>query len=950
MRLGDLMEWKRNSAAAPKVSLLVAILSLMVLGTGPLAGATETIADWDFSRQDDLNFDGLADGWKREFGEGYPHYLTFAIEPHNPEQAELLRRSDAELLATWRSLRHYLPRLPSLPPSLADLLANRYLRAQLDGGALKIASPRFEVFATYSYRVRLRLRSEGLTHNEAWAEIVFYDGAGRLIDRVESQRLGGTSEWIDVQIGPVAPPDAAIAAEVRLRLESDDRTDMTGAAGFDDIRVEHLPRILTVGDSPLGIYSQDDQPRIRCVVSGLSSPVASVEFSLLDENDEVLQSETLPLGENAVAGERAQPTRPAAQIGYGGTAEWQLPSLGPGFYRVRASLSNDTSSRVAGDQSLSVEHSVAVLANLPPGHSPFGWSLAGPRTPAIPHAAIPDWLSQCHVSWVKYPCWVSPDDTPTADALARLMARLADRGIETVGVLDRPPTDVLAKLGARQGDPAALLFRDVAAWQPLLEPIMTRLGSQTRWWQLGGERDYSFLGRSQLVQMIEGIGQGLQSYGEPIRLVLSWPWLETLPPEQARSWQTVCLSDSLPPTAAEINAYFSEFGPPVDDGEDGEDGGTSGSDRGDAEILSFPERPWILLDPLPAHRYGRTDRIRDLVLQMVAVRQQRIPAAFVSDPFDPEVGLLRPDGTPGEMLLPWRTAAALVGPLQPLGSIEFPQGSDNVVMGDDSRTMLVLWSDSPTTETLYLGENPIQVDVWGRQQPLQQVVVAGRAAHRIRVGPQPTFITGVDRTAAMWQMAVRLEPQRIDSLLGREQAIRLSFENPSSHPISGSFQVRSPETWNVDRLARPVVTAPHGEQSEPIAIVLRADATTGRQRIAIDFDLEGDRERRFTVWRYVEVGPKDVQIDITTRLLPDGRLLVRQKMSVLSDAPQQFDCYLYAPGRQRQRRGLTIPGRSTIQQEFYWPDGAALVGREMLLQAEQAGTERTLNHRFTVER
>ncbi|WP_164102587.1 hypothetical protein [Candidatus Laterigemmans baculatus] len=946
-------QWK-GTINAPAVRWSVplgVILSFLCLASAPPVRGSEAIAQWNFSRRDDLNFDGAPDHWKRLDGPAYPRYLALEIRPRDAAYAERMRQVDARLLASWQPLREYLPWLPSLPPSLSDWFVDRYLHAELDGGALQTTSPTVDVFADYNYRLRLRLRTVGLTHNEAWAELVFYDAAGEELRAVESQRLGGTTEWSELQIGPIPPPASAAAVAVRLRLEPGATPDITGSAGFDDLRVDRLPRIRTEGDVPLGIYASGDRPRVRCLASGLPSQVTAVRFSLQDEMGRELQAASLPLHHQFPPSPtlRRQTRRGRQVIGFGGEAEWQLPPLSPGFYRVKLELDG-----YPPDQ-FDVAHTLAVLGELPGGRGPFGWSLLDAEQHGLPPKALPDWLAQCHVSWVKYPCWTSPDDPALLDELGKLLHRFRDRGIEPVGVLAAPPPSVCAKLAVAANDPAAILFRDPSSWSPLLEPVMARLSPEVQWWQLGEERDYSFLGRTQLSQWIADIRSGLQGYGHPVNLVLSWPWLETLPPESSRSWEAVCLSDALPPTAAEIAAYIAAL-------DRSQNLPSTAAGAGDAPVAGAapsnpppagdapPRRPWILLDPLPADRYPRSERIRDLILRMLTVRQQQIPAAFVSNPFDPQQGLLRGDGTPGEMLLPWRTAAALLGPLRPIGSIELPAGSQNVALIDETRAMLVLWSDSPRTEVLYLGDEVRQIDAWGRTREVEEVQREGRTEQRIEVGTQPTFLVGVDRNTLLWRMSIRLEPQRIDSLLGREQTVRLHFQNPAPGLLNGSFRIRPPATWNVGRFSQPFVAEPYREQSEPFALFLRSDATIGRQPVAIDFELEGDAPRRFTVWRHLEIGPEDVQVEVTTRLLSDGRLLVRPELSVEAATPQRFDCYIYAPGRQRLRRGLTVPARSAVRQEFFLENGEQLIGQELLLRAEQQGLGRTLNYRFTAER
>ncbi len=84
--------------------------------------------------------------------------------------------------------------------------------------------------------------------------------------------------------------------------------------------------------------------------------------------------------------------------------------------------------------------------------------------------------------------------------------------MRAIGLLDSPPPSVLAKIDERERrEPvAANLFRESAVWQPLLEPLITRLSLKVRTWQLGADSDYSFLGRSNLKKMLKDIARELQ--------------------------------------------------------------------------------------------------------------------------------------------------------------------------------------------------------------------------------------------------------------------------------------------------------------------------------------------------------------------------------------------------------------------------------------------------------
>ncbi len=1002
------------------------------------AGAEEQLASWDFSRRDDLNFDSQPDGWIQIAGRRYPHYAKLKIQPHRPAQEIKLRTADEQAFRLWQQAVAHIPSLP-MPPSLTDMLTRRFLSAHVDGGGILCQSPSFPVAKRYSYHLRANLKSEGFEHDQAWLELAFYEAdvvdpkgnrsPGKLLQTIATEKVGGSSDWRAVQLGPLTAPVNAEVGRVRIRVEPQERQDFQGYAGFDAIRVSQTPRIRMECDQPGGLYSPPGAPQITCTVSGLADNVPTVFFRLLDENGKELATHQAALtpspvdqpaaGNSAKANDSPTTADPEANLSSnnrgdtdeprvaadpskidplkidpgGGIAAWQLPELGPGFYRVRAALDN------RGPKSIEIEQTFAVLADLPTPRGPFGWSLTGTGRHHFPLLGLPPWLSQCRVQWVKYPCWLEPTAYKQADELARLMGRLEDRGINTVGVICQPPAMVLPLLNMQADDPVAIMLRDTEAWQPLLEPVMARLSNGVDWWQLGDEADYSFLGRSQLKSAIDEIRVALQGYGQPIKIVLNWPWLDPLPPASSWSWHAVCLSDPTPPTAAEIKAYFRPAEPLTDAAPDtlaGDSGGAAnsqgaapdtgspsgqapdGSSRqasqlvgdntmvGDNTLIGLgtaenpanvspPKRKsgdehWLILEPLPRDQYPREQRIRDLVERMLAVREEDIKAAFVSDPFAPRLAMLREDGSPDEMLLPWRTAAALLGDLKPVGSLDLPGSSQNVLLANAETATLVVWSEQPTQEAIYLGDDARHIDAFGRELPIKPVQRRNYPLQQITVTSEPTFVTNLDRTAALWRLGVRLDRQRVDSLLGREQTIAVLFTNPSDQTITGQLQVEAPESWNVSRWARNIVAEAGREQSEKLSLTLRNDATIGEEKIAFDFELEGNSRRRFTVWRKLNIGPEDVHIEVTTRLLPSGVLMVRQEITNTSNRPLQFDCSVYAPRRQRQRQTVAIPAETTVTSEFAWPAGEDLIDQVLQLRASQHNGARTLNFRFKATR
>ena len=77
-----------------------------------------------------------------------------------------------------------------------------------------------------------------------------------------------------------------------------------------------------------------------------------------------------------------------------------------------------------------------------------------------------------------------------AEETAAIFSRLQDRGIETIGMLDLPPESDQAnyEVRGRRDLVAAQLLREQATWQPLLEPVMTRIPRNRVYCALTGAR------------------------------------------------------------------------------------------------------------------------------------------------------------------------------------------------------------------------------------------------------------------------------------------------------------------------------------------------------------------------------------------------------------------------------------------------------------------------------
>tara|TARA_R110002049_G_scaffold285698_1_gene466772 strand:+ start:194744 stop:197689 length:2946 start_codon:yes stop_codon:yes gene_type:complete len=943
---------------------------------------------WDFSRSNDTNYYGWPDGWERKEGRRYPKYVKIKIAPRDLSFAQQLRTQDTRFVRAWTSTRsklltaietapdlsqppelslsaddgladwsamvpwlalktpmvpamiRYWPivpaqirRIPTLPPSLSDAFVDRFLRVDLDGGLALIQSPHVDTSHLFQYRFGCDVMTKGLRHDRVHAELVFLDDLKRPIVTHATEQVTGTQDWKRLVVDHILPPSHATSMMVRLIVDGaeDGLEDVRGTIGFDNVRIEQFPQMQIVTDESTGVYEIDNPITATATLMGLPAKGEQVRFRVFDHDGKQVAEQTRML-----VSINPSETEEMLARSIKSSVSWQLPGLPVGFYRITAALVSRQ------QESLATETTAAVIDELversdvsegatTPSNRVFGWTLPGGSHGQDPRL-FAKWLQQCGVAWVKYPCWLPPDDFEAHEQVATTLSKLQETGIHTIGMLDVPPEADVEKydVRGRRDLVAAQLFRDKAVWQPMLEPVMTRLTLKVRTWQIGADRDHSFLGRLRLRDSISTISTGLQGFGQPIDVAISWPWLEPDSPSSEVSWQAVCRSSDPPLAADELDAFLKlKLGDSRDE----------------------RARTWLLLDPIAKQSYGRDARIRDLVLRMAAVRGHRVQAVFVSRPRDPEHGLLQPDGRPGELLLPYRTTSRLIGNLRSTGSLRMRSGAENLVLAGDERVVMMVWSSSPTEELMYLGDEAKVIDVWGRTESLPVEMVDGRAVQRVPINTVPKFVIGADPVLLALRMSVSVEPNQLDSLLGRRQRMKVHFTNPTRDSMFGELKVESPAAWMIDSGAYDWELQGGRSETRPFTVVLGNNAKVGTYELPIRFDLQSKPAKSITVYRKVEVGPDGLTIKANTRLMPNGDLMVSVEMVNRSPRSQAYDCMLFPPpGRQYMRRLITIRPGESARRDYLLNNGAELIGKKLLLRAAEEDGDRVLNYEIDVRR
>ncbi len=841
----------------------------------------------NFDRSWDVNYDQWPDKWKRLLSPELPHYIKINLEDD------------------------------------ATAVAGRCLTIHMNGGNALVESPPVAVSEKFSYVVEAKLRMTNLRHTRVQLRIEFCDESRKVLQTATSKTFTATDGWTTVRIGPVDPKGSEIRmARVCLQVVEGDHVDLLGEISLDDVWFARMPKMTVETNSPFNVYTDPSKIIVTCKLSGILERDPDIHFELLDASSQRLEDNTIQLDGRLIterltrASDIVNSSKPQ-KAGYEGSTEWHPPIEEHGFYRVRVTM---RTSRGVMNQ-----HVISIAA-VPPlkktSHGEFGWSLAGSDIP-LSYAQLPDLLPRVAINWVKLSVWYDPLQTDRGDELVRLTERLSAQDIEVVGVIDHPPADSeLSQQFPPESSIAELFAIDPALWMPSLDPVLTRLSMRVRWWQLGKDHDVSFTGFSQLEKEIGDLRDQLFRFGQDIRLGIGWLWPNGDGLGQAATWDFQQYSATPALTSDELAAY-----------------------------LQIPRRPnvdrWVLVEPLSRALYDLPTRVHDLVRQMLMAKIHGADTIFITEPFNNDHGLMSENGTPGVLLLPWRTTASLLSGTKHLGSIELPQGSANhLFQSPDGSVLMVVWNDEHTREVIHLGDHVRVVDVWGRaKEPSSE---GNRQI--IEVDKLPQFVVGLNPYIANWRMQVKFDKTHIPSVFGKAHANALHLQNHFLQGAGGFAHLVAPEGWQVIPKKIEFKLAAGETENEPFDISLPFDANSGKVRLRTDFEVAADREYRFSVYRELNVGVGDVEIEAITRLDAEGTLVVEQRMINRSGKPVDFKCLLYAADRRRQRRQVFRLEDRHDMKTYRYPNGTDLIGTELWLRAEELGGSRVLNYRFMAEK
>lgn len=870
-----------------------------------------------FDESVDVNYDSWPDRWTRLRDKEHPQFVRMTIADHRPEDADM---------------------------------PGRRMVIEPDGASAELSSPPILVMPKFSYVLSLKVRVDRAEHGRAVVRIVFADSQGNPKQIEETPPITKRGEWVDLTIGAVRAVDPTVdRCFVQVDFDRGDRGDLDAVVSVADVHIDRQPSIEIHTASPYNVYTDPSDVVVTCSVSGILDKNPEIHFQLLDATNKAIGDE----GELEIHGTLISATATRAhdivdgvgnaREGYQGAIDWRPPIEDYGFYRVRVRMIGSQSRRVIKELSTTV---AVVREDLETtDRSEFGWSLPEGDRP-LSFAMLQKLLPRVGIQYVKVPVWFHYDDEARGDAIIHFAEKLAAWGIDTVGVLE-DPTELLENPLAEGPPPAiqGLLTEDSSRWRKKIDHVITKLSLRIRWWQLGRDRDTSFVGFPNLLETVEDIIHQMFRFGQDVRVGIGYRWDHTREWPYRPLWEFEQMDAKEPLDAVGLNRAFEEASPRQ-------------SER------------WVLVEP-PQTGAGISEdhdeevrrhefRVRDFVEQIIVAKVHNADAIFVADPFAGaadatlgRTGVMNEDGTPGELLLPWRTCARLLGGATHIGSLRLPGGSRNwLFKRPDGQVVMVVWSEETNVETLYLGREIRVIDIWGKEQEPER----DEHRHVVQVDRMPRFVMGLSEALARWRMSTRLVEERVSSIFGVAHKNGLGFDNTYGVGVGGSVSIRpiGANGANASTAVRFAVPDPRFSLAPNASRNMRfdaqlVDAEYGKQPLRIDFDLlDGEERERFSVWRDLTVGLGDLELNIELDYSEDGRLIVKQLMRSHSGPRADFKCLLYAPPLRRKRTQVFQLGPQLDTKQYTFYQGESLAGSEMKLRVEEIAGQRELVKRFIV--
>lgn len=788
------------------------------------------------------------------------------------------------------------------------------------------------------YLITAVVRTEALSRASAYLRAYFVDREGQRIDAtaVESRPIRTRGQWTRVAVKLRGDTQGAVwiglQAEIRqpVRRPNDPLgqqrvlvEDLRGQAWFDDIAVWQLPRIEVASQSKVNLIRGPQRPRLDISVRDLTSQDLHVELIVYDHTLKPAAIQRRELGPDAPRFWSWEPDLP----GFG----WYLVDM-----QIRDQHATDTSAdgTVARVPIARTFGAFTWLPPTPPIHSmdAHRFQINASGLPAKHFPFLTDLLDATDLRSMVVSVW--DDDTTLLDVEERkdridqMMQWLYLTGRNAALSLDPIPDALAEAINSPAADPVAVLGTDRGQWLTYLTPTLLSHGQHVNRWFLGSsDQAYGFY-NPQLPAVIENVQKQFATLAPSPELVIPWRI------DQSRRKD---LPDSLyylvdvPPSVAadQLPSYLQEW-----------------RDIKDNLTLSLREPP--------ADEVSHARRVTDLAIRMVAAWQEQPGVLSVSGLWT-EAAQREAALAPDPLLGVFANVAHQLAGRRVVGRLMLGGGLEVLILDGPAGPVLVAWANQPASAAselnLYMGTDPVAVDVWGNQTPIP----LSDRKHRLAVTDTPTFITGIDAQLALFRAGFRIDDPFVESTQTLHERV-LTLTNPWPMTVSGNLQITGPGGWT-SRPTRHFFSIPAGRSvTLPVSLNFPVSEVAGHKQLTARFEFTADQRMVIDMALPIEVGLKDVTLNATVALArgDDGETEDATAAAVVTNTgTQTLSLYVFAnlQGHPIQERIVADldPGQSAVRRFSFPGAGQALRDNSMRLGIREVDGPRMLNQRLSVE-
>jgi len=862
----------------------------------PFGGALPVVR-FDFEQDQDRDFDKQPDDWTRRRGEKFPTYVKAEIDRKHAHRG------------------------------------NQSLRFDVNGGMATYYSPIIRIDSLHSYVFRGFLRTQGLKQNAAVISLSFLNHRRERIRRILSKPVTGTHhDWVKVRVGPLslAKNTRFVVIGCHLLQGKNLEKDIRGSVWFDDLWMGRLPTLRLVNNFRTHFKNPNSPIVIRSFVSGLDPRKDySLNLAVLDSSHREIASKGYLI--KAIPKTLKSESKNMKPYDF----RWELAAQPHGFYQVKATLERENKTILEKKTTFAV---MDLVKNELEGE--FGWSISTDM-PGLVLEEFADIASQAGINWLKFSVWKSVygQSSHKPSEIAQFFDTLGQSQITGIAVLTDPPTRIRNQFATDWSGISEIFSLPEKFWWSSLEPVVARYGSRVRHWQLGDDRDTSFAGMSKLDQVILRLKKRFDLIGRNTLFLVNWRKDVSPGSPLGRKNVALIVYDREEEPTEEKKKHKKK-----------KEAKIAKENRNERKPKKTYDFKWIHLKPRFPSSNEKPDFnaiAADLVKRMVEAKKNGAKVIFATDIFHEKYGLLNSDGSPTPLFLPWRSTALTLQGTKYLGSFHLPHGSKNHVFLKNDEVILLAWNSVPTIEEIYLGDDIVIHDLWGRKKSPLTGSDLGR--QKIQIGPNPIIVRHCSKLVAQFRLSVGFQLGILKSQQGEQRDV-LNARNTFRGVVGGNVKFNLPNEWDIQVPGDGKFSLDEGERlNMPLLIKLPPNTNLGRIPISIDFELDSFH---FRVYRNFNIGIGDVGMNVSWKHLDDGRLRIEQFITNNTNPPEilNFRCSLFVPGQRRRKAILSNLDRGVRKITFDIPNYDSLVGKNILIRAEQLNGKLVLNYHWILKK